>query len=258
LPVFSGISFAIYFPSTDTLRKKPISNMTKRKKSIIPNIVRVFSLHGGPSRSVARRGGRPALFFVLLLILAVGSIAHADDSPYAPSAGPIAGTNASPISLSESPTWIDIRAGLTTPELIEQYLDSCRITYKEERASTLNHTQSPEETIKGMSGDCEDYAALIADALIYHGYEAGLISVEAKTSGGLLIHAVAVYRDATTGRWHYIHGYRFKGLTIGVSKGFDTQVDLASYIAEKMNGKLYQYFVMSPDAFKRVYDAMLN
>lgn len=200
----------------------------------------------------------PALFFVLLLILAAASAAYAGDQPYVPAAGPIAGANPSPISLSANPAWVDIRAGLTTPELIEQYLGSRRITYKGERPSTLNHTQSPEETITALSGDCEDYAALIVDALIYHGYEAGIISVEARTSGGLLIHAVAVYRDAATGRWHYIHGYRFKGLTIGVSKGFDTQVDMARYIAEKMNGKLYQYFVMSPDAFRKVYDAMLN
>ncbi len=235
-----------------------MGNMTERKESIISHIVRVFSLHGGPARSVVRRGGRPALFFVLVLILTPGSIAHAEVLPSTPSAGPIAGTNPSPISLSANPAWNDIRAGLTTPELIEQYLGSCRISYRGERPGTMNHTQSPEETIKGMSGDCEDYAALIVDALIYHGYEAGIISVEARTSGGLLIHAVAVYRDAATGRWHYIHGYRFKGLTVGVSKGFDTQTDMARYIAEKMNGKLYQYFVMSPDSFRKVYDAMLN
>lgn len=232
--------------------------MRKRKKSLNPDTIRVFSLHCGPPRSIARCGGRPALFFALLLILAVASAAYAGDQPYVPAAGPIPGTNTSPISLAAGSAWTDIRAGLTTPEAIEEYLGSCRIKYKAERPYTMNHTQSPEETITAMSGDCEDYAALIVDALVAHGYEAGIISVEARTSGGLLIHAVAIYRDAATGQWYYIHGYRFKGLTIGVSEGFGTQSDLARSISKKMGGKLYQYFVMSPDSFKRVYDAMLN
>lgn len=155
-------------------------------------------------------------------------------------------------------SWESIRAGLTTPELIDDYLNSCRITYKGERPRTLNHTQSPEETLRTLGGDCEDYAFLITDALRFHGYEAGIISVEARTSGGLLIHAVAIYHDPETGKWHFIHGYRFKGLSIGVSEPFDSQAELARDIAGHMNGKLYQYFVMSPETFRKVYDAMLN
>jgi hypothetical protein len=155
-------------------------------------------------------------------------------------------------------SWESIRARLATPELIDEYLNSCPIVYEGEKPRTLNHTQSPEETIRTLRGDCEDYAFLITDALRFHGYEAGIISVEAKIPGGLLIHAVAIYRDPDTGRWHYIHGYRFKGLSIGVSEGFDSQVELARDIAGHMKGRLYQYFVMSPDGFRKVYDTMLN
>jgi hypothetical protein len=176
-------------------------------------------------------------------------------------AGPISCTTVSSNSVANTYTgtsWNTIRAGLTTPERIDEYLNACSITYKAEKPNTLNHPQAPEETIRLKAGDCEDYAYLITDALMYHGYEAKIMSVEATTAGGLLIHAVAVYRDPGTDRWYYIHGYRFRGLSIGISKGFDTQTDLARYVAEKMNGRLYQYFVMSPDAFGRIYDAMIN
>ena len=199
--------------------------------------------HASSGRGGSVGSGRFLFFFVILLIALAGPVACTTVSPYAPSAGP---------------TWQDIRADLTTPERIGQYLNSSPVTYRGEKPGALNHTQTPEETISTLHGDCEDYAVLITDALKYHGYEADIISVEAKTSGGLMIHAVAVYRDSDTGQWHYIHGYRFRGLSIGVSKGFDSQGDMARFIAEKMNGKLYQYFVMSPDSFKKVYDAMLN
>ncbi len=160
--------------------------------------------------------------------------------------------------LTETVSWEDIRAGLTTPGQISEFFRSSPIRYKAEKAHTMNHTQPPEETIRTKTGDCEDYAMLITDALIYHGYEAAIISVEAQTPSGLMIHAVAIYSDSDTGRWHYIHGYDFKGLSIEVSKGFDSRRDVALYIAERMNGRLYQYFVMTPDSFVMTYDAMMN
>ncbi len=199
-----------------------------------------------PTRTLVKRSVTLSIFSIALSILLTGPIACATVSPNA-TADPYTGAS-----------WSSVRAELTTPEAIEQYLRSCPITYKGEKPNALNHTQTPEETIGIKTGDCEDYASLITDALIYHGYEAKIISVEAKTSGGLLIHAVAIYRDPSTNQWHYIHGYRFKGLSIGISKGFDSEIDVARCIAEKMSGKLYQYFVMSPDAFRRTYDAMVN
>jgi hypothetical protein len=153
-------------------------------------------------------------------------------------------------------SWDQIRPELSTPDRIVQYLRVCSITYKSETPGTLNHT--PEETLNLRTGDCEDFAFLITDALIHDGYEARIISVEADRRTGLLIHAVAIYRDPNTRQWRYIHGYRFKGLTIGVSKGFNTEADVAENIASKMGGKLYQYFVMSPDQFKKTYDVMRN
>jgi hypothetical protein len=155
-------------------------------------------------------------------------------------------------------SWDQIRSELSTPDRIVQYLRVCSITYKGETPGTLNHTQTPEETLNLRTGDCEDFAFLITDALIHDGYDARIISVEADRRTGLLIHAVAIYRDPNTRQWRYIHGYRFKGLTIGVSKGFNTEADVAESIAAKMGGKLYQYFVMSPDQFKKTYDVMRN
>jgi hypothetical protein len=207
---------------------------------------RVRATRDTRTRIVMKRSAMLPISAIALSILLMGTIACTTVTP-AGMADPYTGAS-----------WSSIRAGLATPEAIEQYLRSCSITYKGEKPNTLNHTQPPEETIGIKTGDCEDYASLITDALIYHGYEAKIISVEAKTSGGLLIHAVAIYRDPSTHQWHYIHGYRFKALSVGVSKGFDSEIDVARYIAEKMNGKLYQYFVMSPEAFVRIYDAMKN
>jgi hypothetical protein len=235
-----------------------MNSMANHKETLDRSLLCVPSLHSGPARSVRRRGGRPAFFLFFLLILSAGLIGCTSVSPYAPSAGPDS-PSVSPIAPSAGPTaWEDIRTGLTTPEIIGEYFDSSPITYKGEKPNTFNHTQQPEETIRLRTGDCEDFAALITDALLYHGYEAEIISVEAKTSSGLIIHAVAVYRDADTGQWHYIHAYRYRGFSIGVSKGFDSQADMASTIAKKMNGRLYQYFAMSPTSFAKVYDAMLN
>jgi hypothetical protein len=164
--------------------------------------------------------------------------------------------NTGNISLGKS--WSDICPALTTPELIIDYLRTAHFKYRAERPGAYNHTQTPDETVRLKSGDCEDFAALIADALISHGYDAKIISVEAKRPTGLLIHAVAIYRDPATNKWHYIHGYTFKGLGIAVSEGFSTQQEVARTIAEKMGGTLFQYFVMSPDAFRKTYDALVN
>ncbi len=155
-------------------------------------------------------------------------------------------------------SWDQIRTGLTTPERIVQFLQTCRINYKEETPGTLNHTQGPEETMRLRTGDCEDYAYLITDALTHDGYEARIISVEARRHRGIIIHAVAIYQDPNTNQWHYVHAYRFDGLSIGVSDGFNSKMDLARAIAEKMGGKLHQYFVMSPGEFKATYDVMRN
>lgn len=223
-----------------------MNGRTKPQKSSTGQPVPVRFPQTSPARIVMKHRVGLLPFPIALLILL---------------AGPIACATVSSNTMSDSNTgasWSSIRAELTTPERIDEYLRSCSITYKGEKPNTLNHTQPPEETIRIMTADCEDYAFLITDALIYHGYETKIISVEAKTSGGLLIHAVAVYRDPGTHRWRFIHGYRFKGLSIGVSEGFDNQGDLARYVAEKMNGKLYQYFVMPPEAFVRTYDAMMN
>ncbi len=214
-------------------------------------------LNGRPSRGVSPHDMRarnisrfvpvvPALIIALLATLG----------------GPAACTTISSMTMGnpyEGKSWVQIRADLTTPDQIEQYLRVCSITYKGEKPGALNHTQAPEETLRLRTGDCEDYAFLIIDALLNKGYEAKIISVEAdRTRKDLLIHAVAIYRDPNTKQWHYIHGYRFNGLSIGVSEGFDTEADVARTIAKKMGGRLYQYFVMSPDAFKKTYDVMRN
>ena len=207
---------------------------------------------GGFSRTMPVRilagfvPGLPALIVALLLFLG----------------GPVACTTFSSLNAGDpykGRSWDQIRAELINPDQIVQYLRVCSITYKGEKPGTLNHTQTPEETLRLKTGDCEDYAFLITDALINEGYDAKIISVEAdRARKDLLIHAVAIYRDPSTNQWHYIHGYRFNGLSIGVSEGFDTETDVARTIAKKMGGKLYQYFVMSPDAFRSTYDVMRN
>ena len=155
-------------------------------------------------------------------------------------------------------SWAQIREGLCRPEQVEDYLRCSTVRYRAEKAGVFNHTQTPDETLRLRAGDCEDFACLIVDALGFHGYEARILSVEAETRGGLLIHAVGVYRDGETGRWHYIHAYDFKGLSVGVSEGFGSERDMAAYIAGKMGGKLYQYFVMTPERFTATYDRMTN
>jgi hypothetical protein len=241
-----GTVFAYYITMKIYFRAGSMIGGIKPQKSSNRRSLPTRVSRTAPAQIAMKHGLTLSIFFIALLVLLAGPIACATVS---------SNTAAHPYT---NASWDSIRADLTTPEKIDEYLHSSSIAYKTEKPNTLNHTQPPEETLSIKTGDCEDYAFLITDALTYHGYEAKIISVEARTSGGLLIHAVAIYHNPDTHQWHYIHGYRFKGLSIGVSEGFDNQEDVARYIAEKMNGKLYQYFVMPPETFRKVYDAMLN
>jgi hypothetical protein len=155
-------------------------------------------------------------------------------------------------------SWEEIREDLTCPEQVVDYLRRCHIDYQAEKTGVFNHTQTPEETLSLKSGDCEDFAYLIVDALRYHGYEARILSVEVETNRGLLTHAVGIYRDKELGRWYYINAYNIKELVFGIGGGFGSAPDLAVDVARKMRGELYQYFIMSPETFTWVYDAMIN
>lgn len=152
--------------------------------------------------------------------------------------------------------WSNIGPTLDTPEIISKYLNR-KLRYKQEPEGVCNYTQSPEETLELKTGDCEDFAYIVVDALRNHGYETRFLTVEALTRAGTLnIHALGIYRDKETGKWHYIQKDRFLGLEKGVSgRGYDDTDEMAADIAARMNGVLHRRFILeTPQEYIELYD----
>lgn len=152
--------------------------------------------------------------------------------------------------------WSNIGPTLDTPEKISKYLNR-KVRYKQEPEGVCNYTQSPEETLELKTGDCEDFAYLVVDALGNHGYEAKFLTVEALSVDGTLnIHALGIYRDKETDKWHYIQKDRFLGLDKGISgRGYDDIDAMAADIAARMNGVLHKRFILeTPQEYIELYD----
>ena len=152
--------------------------------------------------------------------------------------------------------WSRLGPTLDTPERVSDYVNYA-LRYKEEPPGLCNHTQSPEETVELGTGDCEDFAFVIVDALRNQGYETSFLTVEAVAPDGTLtVHALGVYRDKETRLWHYIQKDDFLGLSRGVSgKGYDTIDAMASDVATRLKGVLHQRFVIDTgEKYIKMYD----
>ena len=151
-------------------------------------------------------------------------------------------------------SWDQIKEQLDTPEKVLDYIITIR--YQSEPRGIANHTQTPEETLRLGTGDCEDFGFLAKDALEHHGYKAKVLAVEATLpSGNHKGHALCIYKDIETNKWHYIQGYNVAGLTTGISEEFRSLDSMARDIARKMNGTLYWKDTYdSISAYKRDYD----
>jgi hypothetical protein len=181
-----------------------------------------------------------ALVLGLATLFAVCITPAGGAAPLKTETAPVSGTGG-----YSGPFWSRLGPTLDTPEKVSDYINYA-LRYKEEPPGVCNHTQSPEETVELGTGDCEDFAFVIVDALRNHGYETDFLTVEALASDGTLtIHALGVYRNKETGQWHYIQKGDFLGLARGVSDpGYDTLDAMATDVARRLKGVLYKKFVI--------------
>lgn len=110
-----------------------------------------------------------------------------------------------------------LREVTNTPQKMAEFLHGYLVYIHDEPRKFINHRgerirvgsnymYEPEDTYLRGGGDCEDYAELAADWMVYHGYEAYVISL------GDTRHTVCAVRDG--GKWVYLSndGY-FSGYT---------------------------------------------
>ena len=148
--------------------------------------------------------------------------------------------------------WDEVKPYLNTPEKVEDYLlKYVKIRYKGERKGTHDHTQLPQETLNLRTGDCEDYAYIVVDALRFHGYNTAMFTVEYKLKNGHKNwHVVGAFIDKKTGRWHYIQGYKGHNLNGKISKPHDTLEAMGRSMAKKLNSKYIRYYSETPEELK--------
>ncbi|MBN1572256.1 MAG: hypothetical protein JW984_03550 [Deltaproteobacteria bacterium] len=139
-------------------------------------------------------------------------------------------------------SWEEVKPLLDTPDKVEDYLlKYTKIRFKEDRGQ---HLQTPQETLDKETGDCEDFANIIRDALQFHGYEAGFLSLEFEYKGKIYSHSVGAFRGKNNGKWCFIEGFSVKNsnLNKGTYGPFDNFDDMAKKIARKLgNSKLLDY-----------------
>jgi hypothetical protein len=151
--------------------------------------------------------------------------------------------------------WEEIRARLSAPALCAYYTKNA-LHYIPERNDGKNYLQSPYETILMKGGDCEDFAALIVEALEYGGWYARLFTVDILRDPKKLpeSHTVAAYRDA--GAWYFIQGYEGKYLAGGINGPFGQANDVADFIAGSIGGQTYYYYIDTALEFLEAYKAL--
>jgi hypothetical protein len=151
--------------------------------------------------------------------------------------------------------WEEIRARLSAPELVAYYTKKA-LRYIPEPKDGKNYLQSPYETLLMKGGDCEDFAALIVEALEFGGYFARLFTVDIYWHEKKLIesHTVACFRDG--GKWYFIQGYDGKYLGGGITGPFDQSNAMADYIANSIGGVTYYYYIDTAVEFMKAFKAL--
>jgi hypothetical protein len=148
--------------------------------------------------------------------------------------------------------WEEVRARLSAPGLCSYYTRKA-LKYIPERNDGKNYLQSPYETILMKGGDCEDFAALIVEALEYGGWQARLFTVDIYRQEKKLLesHTVACFWDG--GKGYFIQGYDGKYLAGGVTGPFDQPEVMADYIAGSIGGETSDYYIFTVFEFIEAY-----
>jgi hypothetical protein len=148
--------------------------------------------------------------------------------------------------------WDEVRARLSAPPLCAYYTKKA-LRYIAERNDGKNYLQSPYETTLMKGGDCEDFAALIVEALEYGGWHTRLFTVDIYRHEKKLLesHTVACFWDA--GKWYFIQGYDGKYLGGGVTGPFDQANAMADYIAGSIGGQTNDYYIFTVFEFIEAY-----
>ncbi len=152
--------------------------------------------------------------------------------------------------------WIEVRPLLDTPEKVKDYLlYYADILYRDDLGR--NHIQTPQETLFIGTGDCEDYAYFVVDALGSHGYRTGILTMQCQSESGTLFgHAVGVYKDPETGKWHHISAYDMDRIKRGISRPYGSIKKMAKDMALEMdhNSKLIKYHFVTIDEYLRFFE----
>ena len=150
--------------------------------------------------------------------------------------------------------WEEVRMRLTAPELCV-YFTKHALRYIPERSDGKNYLQSPSETLMMRGGDCEDFAALIAEGLEFGGYFARLFTVDIYTSEGKVIgtHTVALFRG-NDNQHYFIQGFDGKYLAGDITGPFETPEDMARFIAKSVGGVPAYYYIDTPFEFIKGYE----
>ena len=152
--------------------------------------------------------------------------------------------------------WIEVRLLLDTPEKVRDYLlYYTNILYRDDLGR--NHLQTPQETLYIGTGDCEDYAYFVVDALGSHGYRTGILTMQCQSeSGALFGHAAGIYKDKETGKWHYISAYDMDRIRRGISEPYGSIKKMAKDMAMEMdhNSELIKFHFVTIDEYIRFYE----
>jgi hypothetical protein len=151
--------------------------------------------------------------------------------------------------------WEEVRARLSAPGLCSYYARKA-LKYIPERNDGKNYLQSPYETVLMKGGDCEDFAALIVEALEYGGWYARLFTVDIywHEKKELKSHTVACFRDGA--KWYFIQGYDGKYLAGGVTGPFNQANDMAGFVAVSIGGETYYYYIDTVLEFIEAYKSL--
>ena len=152
--------------------------------------------------------------------------------------------------------WIEVRPLLDTPEKVEDYLlYYTSIIYRDDLGR--NHLQTPQETLYIGTGDCEDYAYFVVDALGSHEYRTGILTMQCQSENGSLFgHAVGVFKNSDTGKWHYISAYNMDRIERGISRPYSSIKKMAKDMVLQMdsNSKLIKYHLVTIDEYMRFFE----
>jgi hypothetical protein len=97
----------------------------------------------------------------------------------------------------------------------------------------------------------------VVDALESHGYLTGILTMQCQSQSGVLFgHAVGVYKDPKTRKWHYISAYDMDRIRSGISGPYGSIKKMAKDMATEMdhNSELIKFHFVTIDEYMRFYE----